>query len=127
MEDTIEIRFDWGRVYRLMSSHGLDRSQASQVVQGKLCLDKVVHRRRRSEHLAKYLSHCTFAKAARDGRPRLFALHGQQVQLFAKKAWAAAALAEARSRMYIENEIQRPEMTAQAQLMLRTLRFSFRI
>ena len=81
MEDTIEIRFDWGRVYRLMSSHGLDRSQASQVVQGNLCLDKVVHRRRRTEHLQKYLSHCTFAKAARDGRPRLFAIHGQQVQL----------------------------------------------
>lgn len=86
MEDTIEIRFDWGRVYRLMSSHGLDRSQASQVVQGQLCLDKVVHRRRRSDHLKKYLGHCTFAKAVRDGRPRLFALHGQRVQLMRIKA-----------------------------------------
>ena len=69
-----------------MSSHGLSRSQASQVVQGKLCLDKVVHRRQRRAHLDKYLGHCTFEKAARDGRPRLFALHGQQVQLMRIKA-----------------------------------------
>ncbi len=86
MEDTIEVRFDWGRVYRLMTSHDLDRSQASQVVQGKLCLDKVVHRKRCSAHLEKYLGHCTFEKAARDGRPRLFAMHGQQVRLVRVKS-----------------------------------------
>jgi hypothetical protein len=93
--------------------HGVENEAVSEAASAEM--------QRRTEAAAEEAEEANAERLAAAKR------HGQQVQLFAKKAWAAAALAEARSRMYIENEIQRPEMTAQAQLMLRTLRFSFRI
>ena len=86
LEDSVEILFDWGRVHRLMFRHQLDRSTATQVVQGLVSIDKVLHRRRCKEHLAKHRSKCFFNKAARDGRPRLFAMHGQVVRMVRVKA-----------------------------------------
>ncbi len=81
MEESVEVLFDWGRVHRLMFRHGLDRSTATQVVRGALSIDKVLHRRRRREHLVHHRDRCMFEKAQADGRPRLFALHGQAVQI----------------------------------------------
>ena len=86
MEESIEVLVDFVRVHRLMSRHGLSRSNATQIVQGGLCLDKVTHRSRRKAHLAKYRSRCIFEKAARDGRPRVFAMHGQAIVIVRVKA-----------------------------------------
>jgi len=46
-----------------------------------LSIDKVLHRRRRRDHLDRYRDRCMFTKAQGDGRPRLFAMHGQRVQI----------------------------------------------
>ena len=86
MEDTIEIPFDWGRLQRLMDSHGLNHTEATQVVRGTLCFDRLSHRKRRKEHLQAHRDRCSFAKALRDGRPRVFAMHGHQVELIRVKA-----------------------------------------
>ena len=79
MEESIEVLVDVQRVERLMVRHGLDRSTATQIVQGKLCIDRVLHRRRRKTHLDKHRNRSIFEKAFKDGRPRMFALHGQRV------------------------------------------------
>ena len=79
VEESIEVLVDVHRVERLMSRHGLDRSTATQVVQGKLCLDGVLHRQRRKAHLRKYRDRSILERALKDGRPRMFALHGQRV------------------------------------------------
>ena len=79
VEESIEVLVDVHRVERLMVRHGLDRSTATQIVQGRLCIDKFLHRRRRKAHLKKYRDRSIFEKALNDGRPRMFALHGQRV------------------------------------------------
>lgn len=79
MEEQLESMIDWVRVLRLMDKHGLVRSDSVQVVQGKLCLDKVLHRRRMRNHLRANRTRSMFDKALRDGRPRVFAMHGQSV------------------------------------------------
>lgn len=86
LEESIEVLLDFARVHRLMKRHGIDRSTATQIVNGQLCIDKVLHRRRRKQHLAKYRSRCMLAKAAGDGRPRVFALHGQEIVIARVKA-----------------------------------------
>jgi len=63
-----------------MFRHHLDRSTATQIVRGAISIDKVLHGRRRREHLATHRNRCFFDKAAKDGRPRLMAMHGQQVR-----------------------------------------------
>ena len=79
MEESIEVLVDVYRVERLMMRHGLDRSIATQIVQGKLCIDGVLHRRRRKAHLRKYRNRSILTRAMKDGRPRMFALHGHRV------------------------------------------------
>ena len=79
MEESIEVLVDVHRVERLMMRHGLDRSTATQIVQGDLCIDRFLHRRRRAAHLKKYRGRSILERAHRDGRPRMFALHGQRV------------------------------------------------
>ena len=86
MEESIEVLVDVHRVERLMARHGLDRSTATQIVQGKLCIDGVLHRRRRRSHLDKYRDRSILDRAQRDGRPRMFALHGQRVIIARVKA-----------------------------------------
>ena len=86
MEESIEVLVDVHRVERLMARHGLDRSIATQIVQGKLCIDGVLHRRRRRVHLRKYRQKSILERAVRDGRPRMFALHGQRVVIVRVKA-----------------------------------------
>lgn len=79
MEEQLDCVIDWHRVLRLMSRHGMSRSVAVQVTQGKLCIDKVLHRHRRLEHLDSNRSRGIFEPALRDGRPRVFALHGREI------------------------------------------------
>ena len=69
-----------------MVRHGLDRSTATQIVQGKLCIDRFLLRRRRTAHLKKHRNQSIFEKAQKDGRPRMFALHGQRVVVVRVKA-----------------------------------------
>ena len=69
-----------------MARHGLDRSIATQIVQGKLCIDGFLHRRRRCVHLNKYRERSILDRALKDGRPRMFALHGQRCVIVRVKA-----------------------------------------
>jgi hypothetical protein len=86
VEESIEVLVEVHRVERLMSRHGLNRSTATQIVQGKLCIDGVLHRRRRRVHLRKHSESSILDRAARDGRPRMFALHGCRVVIVRVKA-----------------------------------------
>ncbi len=86
LEEQLESLVDWVRVLRLMDKHALGRSEAVQVAQGKLCLDKVLHRRRMRSHLQSNRMRSMFDKAVRDGRPRVFAMHGQDVLVARVKA-----------------------------------------
>ena len=86
LEEQIEAVVDWGRVLRLMDKHALSRSNAVQIVQGRLCIDKVLHRRRRANHLRENRDRSIFGKALGDGRPRVFAMHGQTILIGRVKA-----------------------------------------
>jgi len=86
VEESIEVLVDVHRIERLMTRHGLNRSTATQIVQGKLCIDGVLHRRRRRAHLRKYRERSILDRAVRDGRPRMFALHGRNVVIVRVKA-----------------------------------------
>lgn len=86
LEEQLESMVDWIRVLRFMNKHALSRSDAVQVSQGKLCLDKVLFRRRMRAHLEDNRGRSMFDKAAGDGRPRVFGLHGQQVLIARVKA-----------------------------------------
>ena len=86
LEEQIEFSVDWARVARLMDKHGLSRSNAVQVVQGRLCINKVLLRQRRLHHLRENRDRSIFSKAVRDGRPRVFAMHGQAILIGRVKA-----------------------------------------
>jgi hypothetical protein len=86
VEESIEVLVEVHRVERLMSRHGLNRSTATQIVQGKLCMDGVLHRRRRRIHLQNHSERSILGRAVRDGRPRMFALHGRRVVIVRVKA-----------------------------------------
>ena len=86
LEEQIEFAVDWARVLRLMDKHALSRSNAVQIVQGRLCIDKVLLRRRRTHHLRDNRDRSIFRKAVRDGRPRVFAMHGQNILIGRVKA-----------------------------------------
>lgn len=86
MEESFEVLVDPLRVFRLMSRHQINRSTATQVVAGQLCLDKVTHKNRRQAHLDKYRDRCIFSTAQSDGRPRVFAMHGQRIVIARVKA-----------------------------------------
>lgn len=86
LEEQIEAGVDWLRVLRLMDKHALCRSDAVQVVQGHLCLDTILHRRRRRTHLDQNRTRSMFDKAVRDGRPRVFAMHGKGILIARVKA-----------------------------------------
>ena len=86
LEEQLDSVIDWPRALRLMSRHGMSRSDAVQVTQGKLCIDKVLHRRRRVQHLQEHRSRGIFEAALRDGRPRVFSIHGQEILVARVKA-----------------------------------------
>ena len=79
LEEAIEVHPEAERIVRLMFRHGLDRSTATQIVKNRLSLDKFLHRRRRRHHLDLNRDRSIFDIAQGDGRPRIFALHGQEV------------------------------------------------
>ncbi len=86
VEESIESLVEVHRVERLMLRHGLDHPTATQIVQGKLNIDAVLHRRRRKAHLSKHRDKSIFERAVRDGRPRMFAIHGRRVIIVRVKA-----------------------------------------
>ena len=86
LEEQIDADVDWLRVIRLMEKHALSRSDAVQVVQGHLCLDTILHRRRRRIHLNENRNRSMFDKAVKDGRPRVFAMHGKGILIARVKA-----------------------------------------
>jgi hypothetical protein len=86
LEEQLDSVIDWHRALRLMSRHGMSRSDAVQITQGNLCIDKMLHRRRRSVHLDTYRARGIFEPALRDGRPRVFSLHGRKILVARVKA-----------------------------------------
>ena len=86
MEEQLDSVIDWQRALRLMSRHDMSRSDAVQITQGKMCIDKMLHRRRRQHHLVAHDDRGIFEPALRDGRPRVFALHGREILVARVKA-----------------------------------------
>jgi hypothetical protein len=86
LEEQLDSVIDWPRALRLMSRHGMTHSDAVQITQGNLCIDKVLHRRRRLQHLDAHRGRGIFEPALRDGRPRVFSLHGREILVARVKA-----------------------------------------
>ncbi len=79
LNDALGQVVDKDRVERVMARHDLERSLATQIVMGRVSLDKILLRRRREQHIAENHGKSILDEALKDGRPRIFGLHGHRI------------------------------------------------
>jgi hypothetical protein len=67
------------QVENLIARFDLNRSLATQVVRGDTTIDYVLEEQRREDHRSLYGQQSVLEDAAKDGKPRVFGLHGHRL------------------------------------------------
>jgi hypothetical protein len=67
------------QVENLIARFDLNRSLATQVVRGDTTLEHVLEGQRREDHRSLYGEQSVLEDAAKDGKPRIFGLHGHRL------------------------------------------------